>query len=87
MRDSIDTLYGLGKVTSDEILYDGERQLLGVRLEDRQLGYLLALVFTSDSASDVPSILEESKGDVGRDETGDTGDDYGFGAGHYVGYL
>lgn len=87
MCDCIDTLDGLRKVTSDEILDDGEGQLLGVGLEDRQLGYLLPLVFTADSASDVPPILEESKGDMGCDETGNTGDEYSLGAGHYVGDL
>lgn len=84
MSYGIDSLDGLCKVTSNEILDDGKGQLFGKRLEARQFGYLLALVCTSNSATDVPAVFEESEGNVGCDEAGNTGDENGLRAGHVV---
>ena len=84
MGDSIYSLHRLGEVARYQILHNGERELVPVRFEAWQFGNLLALVFTSDSTSDVPSIFKESEGNVGCDESGNTGNEHGLGAGHYV---
>ena len=84
MSNGVNSLHRLSEVARHQILYNGERELVSVRLEARQFGNLLALVFISDSTSNVPSILEESEGDMGCNESGDTGNEHGLGVGHYV---
>lgn len=84
MGNRVDSLDGFSKVARNEIFDNGERELVTVRLEAREFGDLFALVFTSDGTSNVPSIFEESEGDVGCDESGDTGNEDGLGAGHGV---